>query len=194
MASFFYAVILSPYTDHGDIEAAIHVLDRTLTLHGPECFRDIWDVQKRRREVADGLSIFSRQPPTTEASASNEFGLRPKKDTDAEVSFGRITGVPPTHIPSARLPSWNNAWDLIKAEFGLDSKPESRNYIALQESNIRMRIPDSDQDSSSTEGGVEEGTNSAIKEEQEIRDETGRAIVGLLLRILEQDAVLKNGM
>lgn len=198
MASFFYSIILSPYTDQANIEAAIHVLDRTLTLHGPGPFQDIWNVQKRRREAADGLSIFSRQPSSLEVSEwmGPGSGLKSRKNTNAEAISESNSAVLPTYLPTGRLPGWNNIWDLIKAEFGLDSKPESKQYIALQELNIRMRIQDADavQDLPPIEDETEEDKEPVIKEEREVRDEVGRAIVGLLIRVLEQDTVLRNGM
>ncbi|KAG0000872.1 hypothetical protein BGZ65_003997 [Modicella reniformis] len=198
VAAFFYSIILSPYTDQANIEAAIHVLDRTLTIHGPELFQDIWDVQKRRREVADGCSAFSRNISSSDIPELNRLGSSLGSSTRAsakeEDPFVNMPGFPPAPIPTGRLPSWTNTWDLIKTEFGLDAKSESQHHIALQEYNIRMRPHGMDvaQDPSSTWKGAEEGMDVVIKEEREIRDEVGRAIVGLLIRILEQDAVLRN--
>ncbi|KAG0243667.1 hypothetical protein BGX31_010368 [Mortierella sp. GBA43] len=190
--SFFYSLVLSPNTDQANVEAAIHVLDRALTLHGPEPFQDIWDVQKRRREVADGSSALSGGSlPETLDLFGFGFGSRSRKNTNAEDALEDL----PISYSRPRLPSWNNTWDLIKTEFGLDLKSESKLYISLQERNIRMRLQGTDaaQDPSSTKNEVEEENQEpAIKEEREIRDEVGRAIVGLLIRVLEQDSVMKN--
>ncbi|KAF9902580.1 hypothetical protein BX616_001887 [Lobosporangium transversale] len=193
IASFFYAVVLSPLTEPATIEAAIHVLDRTFTLHGPEPFQDIWDVQKRRREFADGTSPFSRQFfPTSSGSGSEiESNIRAciNEGSSGDTTFSKLSTTP---VFTGRLPSWNNIWDLIRAEFGLDTKPESRQHIALQEHQIRTRL----QGDTTIQGvGEDDGVGDeiqGIREEREVRDEIGRAIVGFLLRVLEQDAVLKN--
>ncbi|KAF9574847.1 hypothetical protein EC968_005325 [Mortierella alpina] len=101
----------------------------------------------------------------------------------------------PTSSLSGRLPSWNSIWDLIKAQFGLDTRPESKQHIALQEHHIRKRLESDEQPSSppsargkfkprsnaDSEDEIEE-TNT-VKEEQEIREGIGRLIVGLLLRL-----------
>ncbi|KAI1294064.1 hypothetical protein EDD11_008272 [Mortierella claussenii] len=199
VAAFFYAVVLSPLTEPATIEAAIHVLDRILTIHGPEPFQNIWDVQKRRREFADGTSAFSRQSSSPESSSSSPSGsgLSSGMSTRSSANAGsdpiasatRALTVP---TPTDRLPSWNSIWDLIKAEFGLDSRPESKQHIALQEYHIRMRLQGHIvfQDSKTAED--DEDIVQGVREEQEIRDEIGRDIVGLLLRVLEQDAVLNN--
>ncbi|KAF9115939.1 hypothetical protein BGX27_005631 [Mortierella sp. AM989] len=210
VASFFYAVILSPFTEPATIEAAIHVLDRTLTIHGPEPFQDIWDVQKRRREVADGTSAFSRQPIMSSSSHSVQSpGFEPMSGMSTRSSssgngensanFNRASMA---SNPTGRLPSWNNVWDLVKAELGLDNRPESKQHIALQENHIRIRLQGDgvhqdpslakEDDDSDEEASKEVERVAAPTEEQEIRDEIGRAIVGLMIRILEQDAVLKN--
>ncbi|KAG0197496.1 hypothetical protein BGX28_009039 [Mortierella sp. GBA30] len=215
VAAFFYAVILSPLTEHATIEAAIHVLDRTLTLHGPEPFEFIWNVQKRRREVSDGTNPFSRQSPlhasasTVDGSSASGMSSRSNGTARDDSTYvgSSLHDAPPT--PSGRLPSWNSIWDLIKAEFGLDTRPESKQHIALQEYHIRMRLQGDELNpisssgrslqkseatdiASNTEHDLDDESTAIIKEEQEIRDEIGRAIVGLLLRVLEQDAVLKN--
>lgn len=94
-----------------------------------------------------------------------------------------------------RLPRWNDVWDLIKAEFELDTKPESKQHIALQEYHIRLRLlggDDRPQEPPSPTSPFAMG-KSLQREEKIIREELGRAIVGLLLRVLEQDAVLNNG-
>ncbi|KAF9170026.1 hypothetical protein BGX21_001060 [Mortierella sp. AD011] len=211
VASFFYAVILSPFTEPATIEAAIHVLDRTLTIHGPEPFQDIWDVQKRRREVADGASAFSRQSTSSMSSLQTTQGPGSRVmsgmstrssdnvDSDASTNLYNASGLS-NH--TGRLPSWNNVWDLIKAEFGLDNRPESKQHIALQERCIRIGLqgndPNQETPSTKEEYDDDEGESKGVEqvatvtEEQEIRDEIGRAIVGLLIRVLEQDAVLKN--
>lgn len=110
----------------------------------------------------------------------------------------------PSSSLSGRLPSWSSIWDLIKAQFGLDTRPESKQHIALQEYHIRMRLEGDEQLHSppSARGRSKPGTNASsedefeegdsVKEEQEIREGIGRMIVGVLLRVLEQDAVLKN--
>ncbi|KAF9359608.1 hypothetical protein BGX26_011943 [Mortierella sp. AD094] len=211
VASFFYAVILSPFTEPATIEAAIHVLDRTLTIHGPEPFQDIWDVQKRRREVADGTSAFSRQSSSSMSSLQSTqdlgSGVMSGVSTRSSSNIGSETSTSlyrasASSNPTGRLPSWNNVWDLIKAEFGLDNRPESKQHIALQERHIRIRLqgdgiyqepPPMKEEYYSDEGESREVEQvAAVSEEQEIRDEIGRAIVGLLIRVLEQDAVLKN--
>ncbi|KAF9431891.1 hypothetical protein BGZ76_011565 [Entomortierella beljakovae] len=208
VASFFYAVILSPFTDPVTVEASIHLLDRILTIHGPEPFKDIWDVQKRRREVADGTSAFSRQSsfsrPTEEGVTSNGEALG---------KFGQSNALNST----GRLPNWTNIWDLIKTELGLDRKPESRQHIALQERHIRIRLQgdgpyqsakdvadieeyrssDDDSDEDSDEEKVvkkSKGTEQTvvIREEQETREELGRSIIGILLRLIQLPLTIKT--
>ncbi|KAG0301001.1 hypothetical protein BGZ98_008710 [Dissophora globulifera] len=210
IASFFYAVILSPLTEPATIEAAIHVLDRTLTIHGPEPFQNIWDVQKRRREIADGTNAFSRLSSSSSSGSIITAGLGSGMSTrssvgggsEASLSASNVTGASSIPLSKGRLPSWNTMWDLIRAEFGLDTRPESKHHIALQEYHIRMRLQGEDLiPEPSTIGKAGQGDEDlfqedegaqGVREEQEVRDEIGRAIVGLLLRILEQDAVLKN--
>ncbi|KAG0009204.1 hypothetical protein BGZ80_002632, partial [Entomortierella chlamydospora] len=204
VASFFYAVILSPFTEPATIEAAIHVLDRTLTIHGPEPFQDIWDVQKRRREVADGTSAFSRQsnPSMSSLQSTQGPGLRVMSGMSTRSGDNADSDASGLSNHTGRLPSWNNVWDLIKAEFGLDSRPESKQHIALQERYIRIGLQGNDPNQETPpvkeEYYDDEGESKRVEqvatvtEEQEIRDEIGRAIVGLLIRVLEQDAVLKN--
>jgi hypothetical protein len=199
IASFFYAVILSPLTETATIEAAIHVLDRVLTLHGPEPFQSIWDVQKRRREFADGSNPFSKVLASSDQdsdirTSSRSSAANKKPLTLKDLSSAALAG---------RLPSWNDTWDLIKAEFGLDTREESKQHIALQEHQIRLRLqgsesevdveqPSRDLDEDLEVHRVDCKTGKAITEEQEIREEIGRAIVGLLLRVMEQDSVLNN--
>ncbi|CAO3569913.1 unnamed protein product [Mortierella alpina] len=214
VAAFFYAVILSPLTEPATIEAAVHVLDRLLTLHGPEPFELIWDVQKRRREVSDGTNPFSRQSSSSmdaDSSSGAGSGMGAGGMNTRSTGMGRYntnsSDISHQHSSlslSGRLPSWNSIWDLIRAQFGLDTRPESKQHIALQEYHIRMRLEGDDhiQSPSSTRGRVKPGTNAgsedefegeeSVKEEQEIREGIGRLIVGVLLRVLEQDAVLKN--
>ncbi|KAI8597849.1 hypothetical protein EDD21DRAFT_384281 [Dissophora ornata] len=201
IASFFYSVVLSPLTEPATIEAAIHVLDRTLTIHGPEPFQNIWDVQKRRREVADGTNALSRHTSSS-ASSSSALGTESGRNTRSSAGGSEVSSlsadpeVSSVPIPTGRLPSWNNIWDLIKAEFGLDTRPESKHHIALQEYHIRKQLQGEDLiPEPSFIGKKGEDVGDAAKgvgEEREVRDEIGRAIVGLLLRILEQDAVLRN--
>ncbi|KAG0273935.1 hypothetical protein BGZ95_010260 [Linnemannia exigua] len=199
IAAFFYAVILSPLTESATIEAAIHVLDRTLTLHGPEPFQAIWDVQKRRREFADGSNPFSKTSSSSDVdsdirTSSRSSAVNKKPLTLRDLSSAALAG---------RLPSWNDTWDLIKAEFGLDTREESKQHISLQEHQIRLRLeggeaavevelPSKDVDDEDLVQGEDNKSGKVITEEQEIREEVGRAIVGLLLRVLEQDAVLSN--
>ncbi|KAF9133088.1 hypothetical protein BGW39_010620 [Mortierella sp. 14UC] len=200
IAAFFYAVILSPLTEAATIEAAIHVLDRVLTLHGPEPFQAIWDVQKRRREFADGSNPFSKVLASSDQdsdirTSSRSSAANKKPLTLKDLSSAALAG---------RLPSWNDTWDLIKAEFGLDTRDESKQHLALQEHQIRLRLqgsetavdmeqPSKDLDDEDLEGQREDGkSGKAITEERVIREEIGRAIVGLLLRVMEQDAVLNN--
>ncbi|KAF9948703.1 hypothetical protein BGZ72_009426 [Mortierella alpina] len=213
VAAFFYAVILSPLTEPATIEAAVHVLDRILTLHGPEPFELIWDVQKRRREVSDGTNPLSRQAGSMAADTSSETGSgmgatgtsswsngtgrRNAEFSDSSLQHASLS-------LSGRLPSWNSIWDLIKAQFGLDTRPESRQHIALQEYHIRIRLQGDElpHSPSLVRGKSRPGTNpgsedeseedKTVKEEQEIREGIGRLIVGVLMRVLEQDAVLKN--
>ncbi|KAG9325531.1 hypothetical protein KVV02_007356 [Mortierella alpina] len=214
VAAFFYAVILSPLTEPVTIEAAVHVLDRILTLHGPEPFELLWDVQKRRREVSDGTNPFTRQSGSTMAADSSSgtgsgmgaAGMSSRLNGTGRhnADFTDISLQNPFSSLSGRLPSWNSIWDLIKAQLGLDTRPESKQHIALQEYHIRMRLEGDEQLHSppSTRGKSKPGTNAGsedefegeeiIKEEQEIREGIGRLIVGVLLRVLEQDAVLKN--
>ncbi|KAF8936552.1 hypothetical protein BGZ58_004048 [Dissophora ornata] len=194
-------VVLSPLTEPATIEAAIHVLDRTLTIHGPEPFQNIWDVQKRRREVADGTNALSRHTSSS-ASSSSALGTESGRNTRSSAGGSEVSSlsadpeVSSVPIPTGRLPSWNNIWDLIKAEFGLDTRPESKHHIALQEYHIRKQLQGEDLiPEPSFIGKKGEDVGDAAKgvgEEREVRDEIGRAIVGLLLRILEQDAVLRN--
>ncbi|KAG0361499.1 hypothetical protein BC939DRAFT_500552 [Gamsiella multidivaricata] len=211
VAAFFYAVILSPLTEPATIEAAIHVLDRTLTIHGPEPFTDIWDVQKRRRELADGRSSFSRQSNISGSSSSmvgsgseTGSGMSTRQNNNSSGTnngsmVAKFLDIPPRAFHPGRLPSWNDIWDLIKTEFGLDTKPETAHHISLQEYHIHMRLQGDgafettrsvrridEEDMLKVEDGV------IVTEEQEIREDIGRAIVGLLLRVLEQDAVLRN--
>ncbi|KAF9087085.1 hypothetical protein BGX23_008387 [Mortierella sp. AD031] len=197
-------MILSPLTEPATIEAAIHVLDRVLTLHGPEPFQAIWDVQKRRREFADGTSPFSKVSASSEAdsgsrgssmSSRSSSGVGKKPKTLRDLSSAALAG---------RLPSWNNIWDVIKAEFGLDPKEETKQHIALQEHQIRLRLQGSEaavelehhykelEDDEADGLGRDSKSGTSISEQQEIRDEIGRAIVGFLLRVFEQDAVLNN--
>jgi len=89
-----------------------------------------------------------------------------------------------------RLPNWNDLWDLVKAELGMDSKPESKQHIALQEYHIRLRLQGEDQTQEPASPTTEELFGS---EAQIVREELGRAIVGLLMRVLEQDSVSSNG-
>ncbi|KAF9149430.1 hypothetical protein BG015_008791 [Linnemannia schmuckeri] len=202
IAGFFYAVILSPLTDPATIEAAIHLLDRVLTLHGPEPFQAIWDVQKRRREFADGTSSFSK------ASASSDQDDFKKSSMSSRSSPANKTPLTLRDLSSAalngRLPSWSDIWDVIKAELGLDTKDESKQHISLQEHQIRLRLqgseaavdmeqPSNELDDEDLESQGEDSKSSKdVTEEQEIREEVGRAIVSFLLRVLEQDAVLNN--
>ncbi|KAG0374603.1 hypothetical protein BGX24_010189 [Mortierella sp. AD032] len=198
LAAFFYAVILSPLTEAATIEAAIHVLDRVLTLHGPEPFQAIWDVQKRRREFADGSNPFSKTSSSSDRDPDIRTGSRSsaanKPLTLKDLSSAALAG---------RLPSWNDTWDLIKAELGLDTREESKQHISLQEHQIRLRLeggeaavemeqPSKDLDDEDLVQGEDNKSDKAITEEQEIREEVGRGIVGLLLRVLEQDAILNN--
>ncbi|KAF9289010.1 hypothetical protein BGZ68_010165 [Mortierella alpina] len=214
VAAFFYAVILSPLTEPATIEAAVHVLDRILTLHGPEPFELIWDVQKRRREVSDGTNPFSRQSALSMAAGSSSeagsgmgaagMSTRLNGTGRNNAEFSDMSLQHPSSSLSGRLPSWNSIWDLIKAQFGLDTRPESKQHIAVQEYHIRMRLEGDEQLHSppSARGRSKPGTNTSsedefeegdsVKEEQEIREGIGRMIVGVLLRVLEQDAVLKN--
>ncbi|KAG0079666.1 hypothetical protein BGZ93_001205 [Podila epicladia] len=202
-AAFFYAIVLSPVTDIGTIEGAIHVLDRVLTLHGPEPFQLMWDVQKRRRELLDGKSQFSKAAQSISTSIPNS-------------STGNTSGgfeSSSVDIAAAkRLPGWSNIWELFRGLLGLDTKSETRQYIAFQELQIKSRLFEDDADASNTSSSKTsdaktehdefESTRSKKKcsyqpgdkvpEEQEVREEIGRAIIGLLLRVLEQDAVLKN--
>ncbi|KAG0257181.1 hypothetical protein BG011_004100 [Mortierella polycephala] len=230
IAAFFYAVVLSPLTEPGTIEAAIHVLDRTLTLHGSEPFQHIWDVQKRRREFADGTSPFSKQSCTSTSESSsagsgaggmstrsrggNGGGMLSQSNGASSADIPDMVTAP---VPTGRLPGWNSIRDLIKAELGLDLKEDSKQHIALQEYHIRLRLRGEDHHhepssgrtiskieiQNSTSKVVSENESASdkskggeaaggIREEQEIRDEVGRAIVGFLLRVLEQDAVLKD--
>lgn len=202
IAGFFYAVILSPMIDPTTIEAAIHLMDRVLTLHGPEAFQAIWDVQKRRREFADGSSSFSKAPSPSDqddfkmSTMSSRLSSNNKKPlTLKDLSSNALAG---------RLPSWSDIWDVIKAEFGLDTKDESKQHNSLQEHQIRLRLqgsevavdieqPSNELDFEDLDGQGEGSISSEkIPEEQEIREEIGRAIVSFLLRVLEQDAVLNN--
>ncbi|KAF9185120.1 hypothetical protein BGZ51_002936 [Haplosporangium sp. Z 767] len=234
IAAFFYAVVLSPLTEPGTIEAAIHVLDRTLTLHGSEPFQHIWDVQKRRREFADGTSPFSKQSYTSSESSNAGSGVgigstggmstRSRGGSSGGMSSqmngassADIPDMIAAPVPTGRLPGWNSIRDLIKTELGLDLKEDSKQHIALQEHHIRLRLREEDHHHEPSSGRtipkieipnsaskiVNESGNAndktkggeaagGIREEQEIRDEVGRAIVGFLLRVLEQDAVLKN--
>src|SRR5690606_13226468 len=127
-------------TEPGTIEAAIHVLDRTLTLHGSEPFQHIWDVQKRRREFADGTSPFSKQSyASTSVSSSAESGMdigstggmntRSRGGNGGGMSSqsngtssADISEMVTTPVPTGRLPGWNSIRDLIKTELGLDLK------------------------------------------------------------------------
>lgn len=185
IAAFFYAVVLSPLIDPATIEAAIHVLDRALTLHGPQIFEDVWSVQKRRREFAEGNSPFSRQQssnPSTNPGNSLHSGSVSYQQKEGPAGMDRAI--------ANRLPSWNDLWDLVKAEFGLDSKPESKQHIVLQEYHIRLRLQGEDQTQEPSSPSTEELFEG---EAQIVREELGRAIVGLLLRVLEQDSVSSNG-
>ncbi|GJJ77917.1 hypothetical protein EMPS_10276 [Entomortierella parvispora] len=184
VAAFFFAVVLSPLTDPATIEAAIHVLDRALTLHGPQIFEDVWSVQKRRREFAEGNSPFSRQQSSSSSAATGASLL------GESTSFQQREG--PLGMDRAianRLPNWNDLWDVVKAELGLDSKPESKQHIALQEHHIRLRLQGEDQTQEPSSPIMEDLFKS---EAQTVREELGRAIVGLLLRVLEQDSVSTN--
>lgn len=201
IAGFFYAVILSPLIDPTTIEAAIHLMDRVLTLHGPEAFQAIWDVQKRRREFADGSSSFSKASSPSDQDdfkksimSSRSSSTNKKPLTLKDLSSNALAG---------RLPSWSDIWDVIKAEFGLDTKDESKQHNSLQEHQIRLRLqgseaavdieqPSDELDVEDLEGQGEDSKSNKVTEEQEIREEVGRAIVSLLLRVLEQDAVLNN--
>ncbi|OAQ28526.1 hypothetical protein K457DRAFT_126579 [Linnemannia elongata AG-77] len=202
IAGFFYAVILSPMIDPTTIEAAIHLMDRVLTLHGPEAFQAIWDVQKRRREFADGSSSFSKASSPSDqddfkmSTMSSRLSSTNKKPlTLKDLSSNALAG---------RLPSWSDIWDVIKAEFGLDTKDESKQHNSLQEHQIRLRLqgsevavdieqPSNELDFEDLDGQGEGSISSEkIPEEREIREEIGRAIVSFLLRVLEQDAVLNN--
>ncbi|KAF8949978.1 hypothetical protein BGZ52_004146 [Haplosporangium bisporale] len=200
-AAFFYAIVLSPVTDVGTIEGAIHVLDRVLTLHGPEPFQLFWDVQKRRRELLDGKSQFSKASQSTSSSIPN-------------ITSGGYDNTSSFDIAAAkRLPGWSNIWELFRGLLGLDTKAETKQYIAFQELQIKSRLFADDTDTSnvssakpSTDTATEHDEFKSMRskkkssyqpgdkvpEEQEVREEIGRAIVGLLLRVLEQDAVLKN--
>lgn len=200
IAGFFYAVILSPLIDPTTIEAAIHLMDRVLTLHGPEAFQAIWDVQKRRREFADGSSAFSKvTSPSDQDDFKKSIMISRSSSTNKPLTLKDLS----SNALAGRLPSWSDIWDVIKAEFGLDTKDESKQHNSLQEHQIRLRLQGSeaavDIEQSSDELDVEdiegqgEGSQSGkITEEQEIREEVGRGIVSFLLRVLEQDAVLNN--
>ncbi|KAF9294530.1 hypothetical protein BGZ74_011215 [Mortierella antarctica] len=202
-AAFFYAIVLSPVTDIGTIEGAIHVLDRVLTLHGPEPFQLIWDVQKRRRELLDGKSQFSKAAQSISTSIPN---------SNTSNTSGGFDSSSVDIAAAKRLPGWSNIWELFRGLLGLDTKSETRQYIAFQELQIKSRLFGDDTDATNasssktsdanTEHDEFESTRSKKKssyqpgdkvpEEQEVREEIGRAIIGLLLRILEQDAVLNN--
>lgn len=202
-AAFFYAIVLSPVTDIGTIEGAIHVLDRVLTLHGPEPFQLIWDVQKRRRELLDGKSQFSKAAQSISTSIPN---------SNTSNTSGGFDSSSIDIAAAKRLPGWSNIWELFRGLLGLDTKSETRQYIAFQELQIKSRLFGDDTDATNasssktsdanTEHDEFESTRSKKKssyqpgdkvpEEQEVREEIGRAIIGLLLRILEQDAVLNN--
>lgn len=200
-AAFFYAIVLSPVTDVGTIEGAIHVLDRVLTLHGPEPFQLFWDVQKRRRELLDGKSQFSKASQSTSCSIPN-------------ITSGGYDNTSSFDIAAAkRLPGWSNIWELFRGLLGLDTKAETKQYIAFQELQIKSRLFADETDTSNVSSAKKSTDTTAdhdefksmrskkkssyqpgdkVPEEQEVREEIGRAIVGLLLRVLEQDAVLKN--
>ncbi|KAF8975292.1 hypothetical protein BGZ46_009227 [Entomortierella lignicola] len=185
-------------------------MDRILTIHGPEPFQDIWDVQKRRREVADGTGAFSRQQTSSISSTQNsdpsvisEMSTRSSSNNNDETSASLYRSSLASNS-TGRLPSWNSVWDLIKAELGIDNRPESRQHIYLQEQHIRASLQSDEvyQDAKpagkdGSGGNDEDDTQEVekvevIREEQETREEIGRAIVGVLIRVLEQDAVLKN--
>ncbi|KAF9545937.1 hypothetical protein EC957_010322 [Mortierella hygrophila] len=197
IAGFFYAVILSPLIDPTTIEAAIHLMDRVLTLHGPEAFQAIWDVQKRRREFADGSSSFSKaSSPSDQDEFKSTMSSRSSSTNKKPLTLKDLS----SNALAGRLPSWSDIWDVIKAEFGLDTKDESKQHNSLQEHQIRLRLQGSeaavDIEQTSDEPDVEdlEGQEegSKVTEEQEIREEVGRAIISFILRVLEQDAVLNN--
>ncbi|KAF9427340.1 hypothetical protein BGZ94_005087 [Podila epigama] len=223
-AAFFYAIVLSPFTDVGTIEAALHVLDRTLSLHGSEPFQDFWDVQARRRELADGKSPFSKMASSSSLSSgpSDRMSSSSRSNYTSRLSAGsrQEASFSPQTISSTgttrRLPSWNNIWELFKALLGLDTKPESRQYIAQQQNQIKLRMfgevaeqvdphgqssadyPHSESESEELEHmslsrkNTAAHPNAAVPEEQKVREEIGRAIVGFLLRVLEHDAIQKN--
>ncbi|KAF9975363.1 hypothetical protein BGZ73_001005 [Actinomortierella ambigua] len=72
ISSFFYGVVLSPLLEPALIEAALHILYRTLQLHGTEPFTGLWDVSARRRELRDGsLPIISGFFDPKSAAVSN---------------------------------------------------------------------------------------------------------------------------
>ncbi|KAG0025416.1 hypothetical protein BGZ81_007178 [Podila clonocystis] len=202
-AAFFYAIVLSPVTDIGTIEGAIHVLDRVLTLHGPEPFQLMWDVQRRRRELLDGKSQFSKAAQLTSTSIPN---------SNTGNTSGGLDRSSVNIAAAKRLPGWSNIWELFRGLLGLDTKSETRQYIAFQELQIKSRLFGDDIDTANASTSKTSDTitehdefesmkpkkkssyqpGDKVPEEQEVREEIGRAIIGLLLRVLEQDAVLKN--
>ncbi|KAF9586693.1 hypothetical protein BGW38_008616 [Lunasporangiospora selenospora] len=213
VAALFYAVALSPLTEPATIEATIHAFDRLLSMHGPESFSLLWDVQKRRRELSDGKSPFSKLATSVIPSATRLGGGGfdpndlPDIATPSSRSRTRFGGSMSSGRNNAsgsndeaefqttwRLPSWNNVWDLIRTELGLDTKQESIQHIALQELAIKSRLQAEDLspaatprlDSTLKQTGV-------IREEKVIRDEIGRTIVGFLLRVLECDTIQSDG-
>ncbi|KAF9921413.1 hypothetical protein FBU30_008600 [Linnemannia zychae] len=202
IAAFFYAVVLSPLTEPATIEAAIHVLDRVLTLHGPEPFQAIWDVPKRRREFADGGSPFSKVSATCDQDpdmrpdslSTRSSSINKKPLTLRDLSSAALAG---------RLPSWSDIWDVIKAELGLDTKDESKQHITLQEHQIRLRLQGNEADITEhqfkplideldDQEELDSKPSKHITEEQEIREECGRTIVSFLLRVMEQDSILND--
>ncbi|KAG0324695.1 hypothetical protein BG004_003397 [Podila humilis] len=218
VAEFFYGIVLSPATDIGTIEAALHVLERILALHGPEPFQLLWEVQKRRLELNNGNSGFSKTSSMAAPPDGNE-----RDNWSSNKPLGLLESATDMDGPSSmdvtssrRLPAWTNVWELFKALMGLDTKPETKQYIALQEYQIKSRIfgdgigSTSMAESKSTSNGsadsaVEDEFESMrpkkkaeykpgdkIPEEQQVREEVGRSICGLLLKVLETDAVVKN--
>ncbi|KAG0043738.1 hypothetical protein BGZ83_011073 [Gryganskiella cystojenkinii] len=192
IAAFFYAIVLSPLKDPTTIEAAIHVLDRALTLHGPQIFADIWNTRKRTQELLDGRSIFSVNQNSGSSSSYSSNSTSFGGNTGGGFQGNGMFGMDKT-ISASGLPRWNDVWDLIKAEFGFDSnKPDSKQHVAAQERHIRRMLLGGE------DRAEEPGSNTSLSgksiepEERIIREGLGRAIVGLLLRVLEQDTVLSN--